>query len=399
MAQISNVDLWNAVRKSFPNFASHTAEATKEFFTEAGFEKLKNWNNDTLNEFFNLSMRVWLNVVNISHAEDTLEGQGFGEYFDMPWGAYIQRMATNSIKPISAKYKNLVDGGSVDPFIIRKPTVTERFWKQNFDFQSLVTIPDDFQMKQIFVSEYGMSEFMAGIMGGLENGYIIQKYVNKLEAINAGINSTGNVMQDTQHVKANLSAVPTDEELKGFLMAVKNIVSAMTISPQTDAFNAMHFASTQSKNRLKLLIRPAIRNALNIYTMAGTFNPEYLNLGVDIIEVPNFGGLKPYADAEYKTPLYEVYDKLGAVIGYNNKEGQTEVTVEAPDVFWKDPNEGVNAMLADKGLIFECRQNPYTVEPVRNGAGRYTNYWASSPNNCVAYDPLYNVVLFENEAV
>lgn len=396
MAKISNTDLWNAVRKSFPNFANHTAEATKDTFTDTGFEKLKNWNIDTLNDFFSLSMRVWLNSVNVSHAEDTLENQGFGEYFDMPWGGYVQRMATNSVKPISPKYKGLKDGDSVDPFVVRKPDVTERFWKQNFDYQSLITMPDEFQMKQIFVSEYGMSEFMAGIMTGLENGYTIQRYTNKLEAINAGINSNETALQDTQHVQVTLSADPTADELTKFLLTVKNVVSAMTIAPQTDGFNAMHYASTQDKNRLKLLIRPTISNAITVNVLAGIFNPDKLNLGIDFVEVPNFGGLKPFKDESYTTPLHEVYDKLGAVIGYNETEGETTVTVETHDVYWKDPNEGVNAILADKGLIFECRQNPYTVEPVRNAAGRYTNYWASSPNNCVAYDPLYNVVLFEN---
>ena len=396
MAKISNTDLWNDVRKSFPNFANHTAEATKDTFTDTGFEKLKNWNIDTLNDFFSLSMRVWLNIVNVSHAEDTLENQGFGEYFDMPWGGYVQRMATNSVKPISPKYKGLKDGDSVDPFVVRKPDVTERFWKQNFDYQSLITMPDEFQMKQIFVSEYGMSEFMAGIMSGLENGYTIQRYTNKLEAINAGINSSETALQDTQHVQVTLSANPTADELTKFLLTVKNVVSAMTIAPQTDGFNAMHYASTQDKNRLKLLIRPTISNAITVNVLAGIFNPDKLNLGIDFVEVPNFGGLKPFKDESYTTALYEVYDKLGAVIGYNETEGETTVTVESHDVYWKDPNEGVNAILADKGLIFECRQNPYTVEPVRNAAGRYTNYWASSPNNCVAYDPLYNVVLFEN---
>lgn len=399
MANMTNIELWNAVRKAFPNFASHTSEATKATFTEAGFEKLKNWSIDTLNDFFELSMRVWLNVVNISHAVDTLEGQGFGEYYDQPWGGFIQRLATNSVKPISPAYKELTNGTSVDPFVVRKPTTTERFWKQNFDYASLITIPDEFALKQIFVSEYGMSEFMAGIMEGLENGYTIQRYVNKLEAINAGINSVDNPLQDTQKVTANLSGTPTAEELTNFIYMVRNVISAMTIGPQNNAFNAMYFDSTQDKSRLKLLVRSGIKNAINIYTMAGAFNPEYLQMGVDIVEVPHFGGLKPYQEAAFTTPLYEVYDSLGAVIGYNTQEGQTDVTVETPDVFWKDPNENVNAILADKGLVFECRQNPYSVEPIRNPRGLYTNYWASSPNNTIAFDPLYNCVLFQNDSV
>lgn len=392
---LSNSELWNAVRKSFPNFASHTAEATKETFTENGFEKMKSWDASTLNDFFQLSMRVWLNLVNISHAKDPLENKGFGEFFENSYGGYIQRMATTTVKPVSPAYKGLADGGTLDPFVVRKPDTAERFFKQNFDYQSMITIPDEYAMKQIFVAEHGMSEFMSGIMEGLKNGYVIQKYNNKLEALNTAINSTVTPLKTTQKIKTTITADdPTSDELVDFLRAVADVISSMTVAPQTNAFNALGFDSTQEVGRLKLLVRPSIANAIKMITLAGTYNPQYLNLDVDTIAVPNFGGLIPYSDEAYTTRVYEVYDALGAVIGYNTTEGATAVTVEADSVYWKDPNEGVNAVLADKGVIFECRQNGYTVEPIRNPRGLYTNYWASSPNNTVAYDALYNLVTF-----
>lgn len=394
MAKITNVELWNAIRAKYPTFASHTAEATKAMFTEQGFEALKQLPENPLNEFFGLLLRVYLQQVNISHAKDNLEDKGFGEYYDNPRGGFIQRMAINSIKPINPAYKGLQDGDAPNPFVVRKPTVTERFFKQNFDYASFVTIPDDFQMKQIFISEFGFDEFMAGIMEGLRNGYVIQVYENKLEVLNAAINSETYPLQDTQQYTMEVTdaANMTDEELRNLILLLKNIASAIDLAPQTSAYNAAKFATTQEKDRLKMLIRPGILNAISVRTLAGAFNPGELSLPFDTIEVPNFGGLKPYKEETFQTPLYEVYNDFGECIGYAETEGATAVTVPTEAVFWQDPNKDVIAVIADKGSVFYSQQNGYEVEPIRNPRGRYTNYWASSPNNTVAYDPVYTFV-------
>lgn len=394
---ITNANLWDAIRAKYPNFASHTAKATKALFTESGFEAIKASDYpDTLNDFFELSLRVYLQQINISHAKDTLSSNGFGEYYSQPMGGYIQRMSIDSLKPISPAYKKLVEGKSVDPYIVRKPKTGERLFKQNFDYQSLITIPDDFQFKQIFIAEYGMSEYMGGLMTALENGYTVQLYENKLEAINAGINSTEHPLQDTQKVEVSLSATPTKDELSDFILAVKNVVDAMTLGAQTNGYNAMYFSTMQDKSRLKLLLRPGIKNAIAVEVLANAYNQENLNLPIDVIEVPNFGGLEPYKDENFTTKLYTVYDDFGAVKGYTETEDGTTVTVEESDVYWKDPNADVIGIIADKGYIFFSQQNPYRVEPIRNPRGLYTNYWASSPNNAVCVDHIYNLVELKN---
>lgn len=400
LKSITNANLWDAIRAKYPQFKSHTSKATAELFTANGFESMKTYEPDTLNEFFNLSIRVYLQLVNISHAKDTLEEQGFGEHYDQPYGGIIQRMATNSVKPISAGWVGVKDGDSVDPFVVRKPDVKERFFKQNFDYASLITIPDEYAMKQIFVSEFGMSEFMAGIMAGLENGYTTQVYLNKLEALNAAINSSEYPLQDTQKLVVTFKDpnAPTADELTSFILAVKNAVSAMNLAPQSNAYNAMKWTSTQDVSRLKLLVRAGYKNEVSVRLLTAAFNPENLNLPVDVIEVPNFGGLLPFKEAGFTTPLYPAYNKLGECIGFNTAQGQSTATVTEDKVFWKDPNAGVYAVLADKGLLFDSRQNPYTVEPIRNPRGLYTNYWASSPNNAICVDPLYNMVTFNNAA-
>lgn len=393
---LSNVDLWNGIRAAYPNFRNHTSEATRADFTESGFEKLANYSIETLNEFWELSIRVFLQTIDISDARDNLELQGFGEVYEQARGGYIQRLAIMPMKPISPKYNKLENGKSIDPFPVRKPKVEERFFKQNFNYQHLLTLPDEYHYKQVFVSEYGMSELIAGLMKQMENAYIEQKYVNKLEAINAGLNSKTNPLQESQKITVNLSENPTSDELVNFILTIKNVISAMSIGASSSAFNAMHFQTAQKKDRLKLLIRPQFRNMIDVLVARLSYNANTLNIPIDIVEVEHFGGLQPYADEEFSTPLYEVYDAFGSVIGYNTVEGSDTVSVKEYDVFWKDPNEKIHAIIADKGWLFESIQNPYRVEPIRNPAGLYTNYWASAPRNAVLVDALYNVVTIQN---
>ena len=390
---LTNITLWDALRAKFPQFRSNTAKATAELFTAKGFEQLSSVDPGTLNDFFSLSMRVYLQLINVSRAKDTLEAKGFGEYYDMPLGAYIQRIAINSIKPISPAYKGLTNGTAPDPFVVRKPTQNERMYQQNFDYASLVTIPDEFAMKQIFISEYGMSEFMAGIFAGLENGYINQVYLNKLEAINAGLNSAAHPLKDTQKYKFIVAGdEPTAAELTEMILTVKNIVSAMDLGSQTDAYNALGFMTTQDVSRLKMLVRPGYKNAIATKVLASAYNQERLNLPIDVIEVPHFGGLTPTDGATTPATLYPQYNTLGEVIKFNTVAAGTGTDVDIEDVVWSDPNADVVAVIADKGWIFTTRQNPYSVEPIRNPRGLYTNYWASSPNNAISVDALYNVV-------
>ena len=96
---ITNADLWDACRAKSPQFKSHTAKATAELFTETGFEQLQNNEySNILNDFFEISMRVYLQQINVSRAVDQLSSNGFGEYYSQPLGGIIQRMSIDSIK-------------------------------------------------------------------------------------------------------------------------------------------------------------------------------------------------------------------------------------------------------------------------------------------------------------
>lgn len=396
---IKNTDLLKYVEQKSPQFKSLTGRITADTFTEAGYERVKTTDMNALTEFYGLTMRVYLQFINVADVKDPLEVGGFGETFDNPMGGYIQREAVTKIKPVSPAWKKLKDGQSVDPFVVRKGNVTERFWKQNFDFQTLLTIPDDFVMKQMFINEYGISTFVEGQIQQLKNSYAVEKYLVKKQAIDAFLTGTVDTLQESQQINVEYTKdAPTDAQLVNFILAVKNVVSTMDAVPSTSAFNALKFDSSQDIKRLKLLVRVGFKNTVALKVLRNSFQAETLNLPVDIIEVDNFGGMIPYKEKTYSTRLYPVYDTLGSVIGFStteNKIGAENVTVKDEDVFWKDPHEDVLAILADKGLIFTSVQNGVQMNTIYNPRGLYTNYFLSMPNATVAVDSLYNAVVFK----
>lgn len=396
MPAMTNLQMWNYLRKTNPNFRNHTAEGTASLFTEKGYEALTTNDVGALNDFFLLSVRVAFNKLNVANAKNPLAGTGLVEVYDNPMGGYVQRMQINSFKPTNPQFKNLANGQSVDMQKVRKGEAKERFFDTNFDFASFYSM-QDFAVKQIFISEYGMADFVAGFMKALQNGYTIQEYVNTLNCLSVGLNSTRYPLKDSQKLVLSswTDAAPTSAELTELILQTKDLATMMEVSASTKAFNAIGFDTSYDTDDFVMLVRAGIKNRIETALMVGAFNPETLTIPFAVKEVENFGGLHdPYVMIEgVKTPVYDVYDDNGEHIGYSTTEGATEATYDDDDVDWEDPNENILAVIAQKGLIFEASQNPLQILPAPyNVAGLYQNYHMTRPNTIIAYDPLYAVI-------
>lgn len=448
---LTNLQLWNYLRSKYPTFQAITSEGTKDLFTSEGYEQLAQYNQQALNDFFGLSLRVFLQKINVANVKDILDDQSFGESYAMNRGGGItQRMAIPTVMPVSPAYRNLQNGDSPDQYVVRKPESSEQFFKQNFDYQSFITMPDDAMYKDMFIQEFGMSNYQAGIMKALADGYKLQKQANKFEAINAAINSATFPLQDTQVFETadpitDITAVNSADKSVAyaskyinFVNMVNNIVDGMVYTPQTGAFNKAGFETTQDISRLKILCRPTLANGIKSISKLNA--AEGMSLNIDPVKVPDFGGLVPVLTASETyaagtvylandaTPTYaefkaltasaatatiaasltgvvrtDIYDTFGAKVADAYylaagvaTVGQTSYTtiyVPVKNRRVYDPNEDIIAVIADKGLIFENEQNPYVVEPARNARGRYTNFWASSPKNAILVDNYANMVV------
>lgn len=401
--KFSNQDMWNALREKYPSFKSHTAKATADFFSERGWQQVSRDDIPALNEFFELSMRVAFNKIDIAKVKTRLKESGLVETYGEKNGNYLQRISMGIIKPISAAYRNLQNGGSVDPYKIRKPEAKERFFQKNCDYASGITI-QDFQVKNIFLQEYGMSAFIAGIMAGLENGYREQVELNVYECLHTAINSTATPLQDTQ--KLTLASwtdgAVTEAELLDFITQLQDLATAMDTSITQKGFNANGFETAVDKEDHIVLVRAGIMNAikrmkaLNVHYGEGS---QMLEIPFKVVEVQDFGGLTYYFGDTTDYPLFPHYDDLGAVDGWALTEGGAkEKELNDPAIRVVDTDADVLAVVAQKGVIFENISNPYNVEPTRNGRGLYTNYWASAPDNMMVYDANYDLITISKPA-
>lgn len=392
MKPFTNSEWLGVLQKTSKTFKSETAHWTAEIFSEKGFEALRVNELDTLNEFYDLSLRVVLNEIEAYNGVDPLAEQDFGVEYANPMGAMLQRIAIKPIKPVNPAFKEVpAKYGSVDPFITRRPESTERFFRQNNNYQNFVTIWDS-EVKTIFISETGMYDWIAGVLQSLDAGYKVQTYVNKLETLNKLINSVKYPLLETQKIQVTMGDNPTEDELKTMLLEIKNVLSTMKVEPALDGFNAGKFSRKQNLADLRLLIRPQLRNLISTEVLATIFNPEELNLNVKIVEVSNFGGIEYYNKNDLNTPLKPVYDEVGVQIGFNATG--TGEPLSDDDIVTKDPNENILCVLADRGVVFTSTQNGYTVEQIRNPRGAYRNYWCNLINGIVAGDYCYTLVTF-----
>lgn len=396
--KFSNAAMWNALREKFPSFKSMTAKATADFFTERGWGELSRNNLPALNSFYELSMRVAFQKIDIAKVKTRLKEVGLVETYGEENGNYLQRISMEVIKPLSPAYRNLQNGSSVDPFVVRKPEAKERFFQRNSDYASGITI-QDFQLKNIFLNEYGMSSFIGGIMAGLENGYKEQMELNVYQCLHEAINSLAKPLQDTQKLTLTswTDGAVTEAELLDFITQLQDLATAMDTSITQKGFNANAFETAVDKEDHVVLVRAGIMNAikrmkaLNVHYGEGA---DMLEIPFKVVEVQDFGGLEYYfgdPDSGYK--LYPHYDTLGAVDGWAlSAGGDKEKELDDPSITIVDTDADILAVVAQKGVIFENIANPYSVEPIRNPRGLYNNYWASAPDNTIAYDANYDLI-------
>lgn len=399
---ISNSDLAEILVKSLPSLEKFTSQGTANLFKDAGFQNTIFSDIEFANTVFGLTNRFFLNLVNIAQARDLFEEGDVGEEFYSEHASEAQRIAVLPKKPTSPKFVNLPKGG-VNQQAVRRPNFDERFFTVNDNFQNWLTWTE-WDLKKVFTSDYGFSELYAGAMAQLTNSYKIHKSLSKKACINEALNSTNNPLKDTQKVELTswTDGAPTQAELQELLLSVMNIVSAMGATEQTAAFNAYKndsgetFATVQDKSRLRLVVRSGIKNYIGVILKAFAFNAGELNLDIPIVEVDNFGGIEYYKEQEFTNRVYPAYDAdTGEQIGWADTENQTSAAYTDEQVFAKDPNEKVLAVLMDKGTIFRITHNEQRlISSPYNAAGLYVNQWFSAPGNIVKYDPLYTFVAF-----
>lgn len=376
--------------KDDESYKSLTSKLTDEIFTEAGFEAFS-LDEKEVSNFFKLTVRVYLQKISRPNVRIPKAYKQIVEEYGNEFGGIAQRINSKNIKPISPRYRNLQNGGSVDPYLIRKPEVIERFFKQNMDYQNLVTM-QEINFRKIFLDEYGINNFVMSILAGLDESYALFKFEFMREMLHKIIHSTNYPLQNSQKIIVPIINEETsNKDMSKTLQILKLVKDDMDTTGLSGAFNALKYKHGLYPEDYVLLVRADAWTQIQTTLMATTYHDKNLTIDFPIVKVKDFGGIY-YTDTNGNV-LQPVYDEIfGDVKGFN-LSGEGEPLPE-DEVIAVDPNKDTFAVLAQRGVIFTTEQNGYTLKPILNPAGEYTNFWANKPNASMNYDPCYDFIQF-----
>lgn len=397
--------------KGTPTYKSWISQLTDEIFTASGFQEMLDNDYRLLEDFFGLSIRFVLNKILEANPRIPDFYSDIVQEYANEEGGVLQRINTTIPKPTNPAYRNLQDGAWVNDYKIRKPKATERFYRQNFDWATWITI-QEINLKKIFLTENGISEFVAAQTRAIEKSYYISKFEMFRRMLYLAINSTQTPLKDTQVYKAtgdnaamaNINsdtAVDAQKAWRQFKFILDEIHDFMISNTMSGNFNARSFEDGMRPEEHVLMIRHTVLNHIKKVT-------GELNNGTGIIgELGSIAGFKvkvveDFGD-EYKvlasdgtTELFPVYDEDGVKLGFNTTGGQGTIEDCLPesDIASKYRNEDIFAVLAQKGVIFSTQMNPFTIRAKESFRGMYINYIANQPNGAFNYDSCYNLIIF-----
>ena len=104
----------------------------------------------------------------------TYEGNSLALYRNsFEYGSILQKITLNSIPESEANPTwDLQDGQSYDPFVFRRPDVSQKFFDEHDDFQVPLSVTD-VQLRSAFLTPEALSSFVAMLWDGcLEKGRV-----------------------------------------------------------------------------------------------------------------------------------------------------------------------------------------------------------------------------------
>lgn len=404
-----NYQWYNIWRRNTVNLKGQVPEISASEFLTKGVSAITK-SPATVDDFWKVTTTWTDGEIRNTSSRNILEEQGAMAVLNIPTGDYMRRVFIESLPPQDPKYTNLQDGKSVDMQIIRKPKANEYWFRFNANYYNHVTLPAQWETRQIVQQEGAISVYIAGIMAGLDAEWVDWCVAMGLETLYLGTHDANRPAQSTQSIPVpDMTGDFNQTAIVDFIRQVNRTITSMTKPGRTGQFNNWRFKQPQRKEDLVLFLRYGFIDDLSQIAATNAAPLQRLGLpeGIKIVEVPHFGGLIPYKtfDPEtntYTTQLYPVYSTgnadTGAVIGYAETEGATTATVDKDEVEWKDPHPETFALLQDYRALFRGIQVPRSLYyPPYNTTGQYQNVDDIAPHQMWGFDASYNNVRFDQQ--
>lgn len=272
---------------------------------------------------------------------------------DMEFGQIMQKTKTQMPVAIVDDTWNLVDGESLDMYVVSKPEVHQKLFCKRTPFAFMKTFQTK-PLKEAFLNETAMGSFIASIFGEIRNAIeLSQENLGRLTMANYMANASTQQVYDmvTRFNTAYSESIPTGEGalqnekfLRYFLQTLKNVCYGM------ETMSSLYNDGTEQRHTPRNLQRVVslvqLRSALETQVDYAAFNDSYVKMTSDIIV--------PYWQAAKSPFNIEVTD-----------EDDEEKTLT-----------NVVAFVHDRDALGTYRREEEALTTPVNARGRYYNtYW------------------------
>ncbi len=297
------------------------------------------------------------------------------------FGAILQKLYVAPIAASKSGQWDLANGGTVDQYVIAKPTVKQKLFSKRDTWEVDITIPD-IQLTSAFRSAEEMAAFIDAIFTAMRNsqevymagmaelcwGNMIAEQVIHTE-LNGGATAVDLLGAYNTLMNTNLTTAQAMVSLD-FLKYASMTINLFTkkMEKMATIFNAEKYARFTQKDRLRVYMLADFTTACASYLQANTYHDE-------LVALPKYREL-PY------------WQGLGQNTNFDSTGTVSLITTDGYTVL----QQHVIAVLCDEeaiGLTYDNRRS----KSAYNSKGEYTNFFEKADigyfndlsENCVVF--------------
>lgn len=271
---------------------------------------------------------------------------------DMEMGQIMQKTKTKMPVTIEDDTYNLVDGESLDMYVVSKPKVSQKLFVKRTPYALMMTI-QTVTLKEAFSSPEQMATFVASIFGEIRNAIeLSQENLGRLTMANyiANASEQQRIHLVTRYnstygetLAAGMQNLQNEKFLRFTLQTIKNIAVGMETmsSLYNDGSETRH--TPASLSRIVSLVQ--LKSALETQVDYAAFHDNYVKLASDIVV--------PYWQSQKTPDAIKVKAK--------NKK-QTEI-------------DNIVMLMHDRDALGTYRKSEEALTTPVNARGRYYNIW------------------------
>lgn len=273
------------------------------------------------------------------------------------WGAILQKISVDMPEAEEAVQWNLVDGNSVDNYVIRKSNAMQKLFSGITTWECDVTVPD-IQLKTAFTSETEMATFIDAIFVSMDNSIQTKLDVmsNLCRANFIGLTITNNNVNRVRHLlteynelfSKTLTSNVAMYDIEFLKYATKEIsLTVDLIATMSTMYNVDEKQRFTDKDFVRVTILSDFAKCQSAYLQSGTYHK-------DLVELPLYNEI-PFWQAN------------GNVVTRSSINLKTSDGVEVAKNY-------IIALVSDKEAMGTTINNRRTKSSY-NDRGEYTTYF------------------------